>query len=102
MSRNVLERRYEIAALTALGFTKKSLARLLLLEHWWLLALGLISGLAAAIPAVWPTLASAGSELPYLSLSLTLLILTFLPLIWLRLAIKFALAGQLLEPLRNE
>ncbi|MBN2375517.1 MAG: ABC transporter permease [Sedimentisphaerales bacterium] len=100
--RNVLERRYELAALVALGFTKKSLARLLFLEHWWLLALGIISGLAAAIPAVWPTIASAGSELPYLTLILTLLALTFLPLIWLRLAIKFALAGQLLEPLRNE
>ncbi len=100
--RNVLERRGELALLLAVGFRKGALRRLVLSEHGALLVAGLGVGLVAALVAVLPALISPGTEIPYLSLSLTLGAILVSGIFWTYLAARAALRGKLLEALRNE
>jgi len=100
--RNVLERRGELALLRAVGFRGRRLERLLILEHWGLLAMGLASGILSALVAVMPAVRSAGGTLPYLSLGLTLAAVAAAGLAWTWLATAMAMRGPLLEALRNE
>jgi ABC-type lipoprotein release transport system permease subunit len=71
LARGIFERRGELALLLALGFTRRALVRLLLMENGGLLAggllLGALSGALAAAPAwlhnrgqVWSLLAACG------------------------------------------
>ncbi len=100
--RNVLERRGELGLLTAAGFRKPALQRLVLIEHGALLILGLGIGIAAAVIAVLPALSKSGAGLPYASLGVTLGAVLLNGGIWTWLAVKHALKGNPLEALRNE
>jgi len=100
--RNVLERRGELAVLQAVGWPRITLRQLVLLEHGALLALGLLIGLLAAAIAVLPGLVSAGSELPWFTLVLTLALVVANGLLFAWVATRFALRGNLLAALRNE
>jgi ABC-type antimicrobial peptide transport system permease subunit len=100
--RNVMERRSELALLRAVGFRNRSLQWLVLSEHWLLLILGLICGVAAGLVAVLPELRSPGSEIPYISLAVTLFAILFNGALWTWLATRLALRGPLLAALRNE
>jgi ABC-type antimicrobial peptide transport system permease subunit len=100
--RNVLERRGELGLLTAVGFRRRALQRLVLSEHGVLLGLGLGIGIVAAAVAVLPALLSSGTQLPYASLGLTLGAVVLNGMLWTWLAIRFALRGNLLAALRNE
>jgi ABC-type antimicrobial peptide transport system permease subunit len=100
--RNVLERRGELAVLRAVGFPRRSLDRLVLREHWLLLALGLAVGTVAAAVAVLPALRSSGAEVPYVSLAATLAAVFASGLVWTWLAARLAMRGPLLGALRNE
>ncbi|MCZ6506615.1 MAG: ABC transporter permease, partial [Acidobacteria bacterium] len=70
--RNVLERRSELAALRALGFRRRHLRGMVLMENAFLLLIGLAVGAAAGGAAAAPRLVAAGQDLPWLTLSLTL------------------------------
>jgi len=100
--RNVLERRGELGLLTAVGFRRRLLQRLVLSEHGALLALGLALGTAAAAVAVLPAILTPGTQLPYVSLALTLAAVLLNGLLWTWLATSYALRGNLLSALRNE
>jgi len=100
--RNVLERRGELGLLTAVGFRRRLLQRLVLSEHGALLGLGLALGTIAAAVAVLPAILSPGTHLPYASLALTLVAVLFNGLLWTWLATAYALRGNLLSALRNE
>jgi len=100
--RNVLERRGELGLLTAVGFRRRLLQRLVLSEHGVLLGLGLGLGIAAAAVAVLPAILSPGTQLPYGSLALTLAAVLLNGLLWTWLATSYALRGNLLAALRNE
>jgi len=100
--RNVLERRGELALLRAVGFPKRSIQWLILVEHWGLVALGLACGVAAAAVAVLPALRSPGAGVPYLFLIYTLAAVAASGLLWTWLAALVALRGPLLAALRNE
>ncbi|MCS6777778.1 MAG: FtsX-like permease family protein [Chloroherpetonaceae bacterium] len=100
--RNVLERRSELAVLRAIGFRQEGLRRLLFTEHVLLLALGLLSGVVAAVLAVLPALRTPGAEVPVASLSLTLLAVLVSGLLWTLGATAVALRGSLLDALRND
>jgi ABC-type antimicrobial peptide transport system permease subunit len=100
--RNVMERRGELGLLRAVGFRVRAIERLILLEHWLLLAAGLTVGTAAAIIAVLPALRSAGAAVPYGSLAAVLAAVLAGGLLWTYLAARLALRGPLLEALRNE
>ncbi len=100
--RNVLERRGELGLLTAVGFRRRRLQRLVLSEHGALLGLGLALGTAAAAVAVLPAILTPGTQLPYGSLALTLAAVLLNGLLWTWLATSYALRGNLLSALRNE
>lgn len=100
--RNVLERRGELALLVAVGFRHRRLSRLLLSEHGALLGAGLALGSLAAALAVLPSLLTPGTQFPLISLGVTLVAVVGNGLLWVVLAIRVALRGNLLSALRNE
>lgn len=99
--RNVLERRGELALLLAVGFPPRSVRWLVVSEHGALLLLGLAGGVIAAVVAVMPALLSPGAEVPYGSLSLTLMAVLVSGAAWTWAAAGLALRGNLLDALRN-
>ncbi len=100
--RNVLERRGELGLLLAIGFRRRELQRMVLVEHGLLLALGLGLGLITALIAILPAILSPGGEIPWRSLPLTLGGVLVNGLLWTWIATKVALRGKLLAALRNE
>ena len=100
--RNVLERRGELGLLTAVGFRRRLLQRLVLSEHGALLGVGLALGTIAAAVAVLPAILAPGTRLPWGSLALTLIAVLLNGLLWTWLATAYALRGNLLTALRNE
>jgi ABC-type antimicrobial peptide transport system permease subunit len=100
--RNVLERRGELALLLAVGWRRRAVQRLVLVENAALLALGLAVGVAAAAVAVLPALLSPGASLPWATLSPTLAGVLAVGVVSTWLATRWALRGNLLAALRNE
>jgi len=100
--RNVLERRSELAVLLAVGFRKRAVQRLVLLENGALLIAGLVLGVCAAGIAVLPSLVGPETHLPSGSLGLTLLAVMLNGLFWTWAATRFAVRGDLLTALRND
>jgi len=100
--RNIMERRSELALLRAVGFPVRSLYRMILWEHWLLLAMGLAAGLAASVLAVWPVLRSSGGPTPYFLLAALVLAVLVSGMLWTLLATRLALRGPILAALRNE
>ncbi|HIE30600.1 TPA: ABC transporter permease [Candidatus Poribacteria bacterium] len=100
--RNVMERRSELALLRAVGFERRSIRWLVLSEHCLLLLLGLASGAVAGLVAVLPALRSPGADVPYVSLTMTLLAVFSSGALWTWIATMFATRGPLLAALRNE
>jgi len=102
MIRNVLERRGELALLSALGFKRSGLAWLVLVETAVLLACGLSIGAIAALVAMVPHLSSTGADVPWASL---LLILTFVYVVGMLAALIASVEAArtpILEGLRSE
>jgi putative ABC transport system permease protein len=100
--RNVLERRSELALLQAVGFRRSELQRLVLSEHWLLIALGLTTGAVAALLAVLPALLSPGTQPPWAIILPVMALLAAGGGLWTWLATLVALRGELLPALRNE
>jgi putative ABC transport system permease protein len=100
--RNVLERRTELALLRAVGFTRRSLRRMVLFEHGILLAAGLASGAIAAAVAVLPALVTKTADVTLGSVVIVLIGVTVSGLFWTILATLFATRGDLLSALRKE
>ncbi len=100
--RNMLERRGELAMLRAVGFDKVTLKRLVFYEHGGLMFFGLACGVISALVAIGPVLKSPGAEMPYLSLAMTIAAIGVGGMVWIWLATAFALAGKMLDALRNE
>lgn len=94
--RNVLERRGELALLTAVGFQRGQLSRLIFLEHALLLVMGLVLGVGSAAVAVLPSLLAPTVELPLRSLGLTLGGVVALGLLVAWGAVRVSLRGRLL------
>ena len=63
--RNVMERRGELALLTAIGFQRRTLITLLTLENSLLLIAGFVAGLVAAAIAILPHLLDATANIPF-------------------------------------
>jgi hypothetical protein len=100
--RNVLERRGELATMRALGFTRASLAWLVLAENTVLLVVGLAIGAAAALLAVSPHLLAGNAVVPWGSLAATLLFIVVVGTAAAVAAVRRALAAPLLPALKGE
>ena len=100
--RNVLERRGELALLRAVGFERKKLAKLVLLENAVLLVLGLGSGILAALVAVMPHFLTSNAQVPWLSLLGTLGLVFFVGMLAGLAAVRQVLHAPLLNALRED
>jgi putative ABC transport system permease protein len=100
LMRNVFERRGELALLLAVGYRPRGVRWLVLSEHGLLLLAGLVVGLSAAAVAIVPSVRA--SELPYVSLGLTLAAVLASGVFWTWAASMWALRGELLPALRRE
>lgn len=99
--RNLHERRGELGLMLALGFQRRSLVRLALTENGALLASGLVLGVGAAAVAVYPSLRPGGPPIPWLSLGITLGLVTVNGIIWTWGAARWSMGGKLLSALRD-
>lgn len=99
--RNIIERRRELATLRAYGFRRKLLFNMLFLESGFLLAVGMLIGIVAGIVAI---LGSQGHlpPFPWLSLSITLLLIFGFGIIANSIAVVVALRSPLLSTLKSE
>ena len=100
--RNVLERRSELALLQAVGFTRRAIMKLLLIEHTGLLLMGLISGSVAGFVAVLPVIRSSGAGMPLASMAMILTIILAFGLVAIFLTSVMAMSGRLVEALAEE
>ncbi len=100
--RNVRERQGELALLRAVGFSRKSIQKMVLSEHIILLAAGIFCGIAAALLATLPSIMTPGSGIPYFTIILLLILVIINGVGWTYFAARTAARRNLLESLRNE
>ena len=96
-----LERRGEFALMQAVGFRRRRLAQLVLLENAFLLIAGLAVGVIAAIVTLLPHLLAGGAALPWLSIVATLAIILAVGLLVGFAAVRAVLRLPLLSALRG-
>ncbi len=99
--RNIIERRGELATLRAFGFRRQLLSRMLFLESCFLLAVGMVIGIVAGLVAI---LGSQGHlpSFPWVSLTITLLLIFVFGIIANAVAVAIALRSPLLSMLKSE
>jgi ABC-type lipoprotein release transport system permease subunit len=100
--RNLLERQGELAMLRAVGFNRGKLLKMVCLEHGFLLGAGLPAGLICALIAVAPTLRVASGQVPFGLLGILMLAIGASGVLWVVMAARIALRGEVLTALRNE
>jgi ABC-type lipoprotein release transport system permease subunit len=100
--RNVLERRGELATMRAFGFQRKFLATMVVAENAFLLCVGIITGTITAAITATPFLLQDLSNVPWLSLLLTLLLVFFVGMISSLAAVSAILRVPLLPALKAE
>jgi ABC-type antimicrobial peptide transport system permease subunit len=102
VGRNVLERRSQLGVMQAIGFTREMLAKMVLAEHWFLHAFGVLLGFVSALVAVYPQLLKGFDGLPIgLLLGINGSVLLG-GLIFCWVAARFVLRAELLESIRRE
>jgi hypothetical protein len=102
MLRGVWERRREIALLKAIGFSRKAVFRIVMIEHAWLLGLGLVAGFVAALLAVIPRVLDEPGSLPWTTLLSSVAGVVIVALGAGALALRPALRTPWLAALRSE
>ena len=100
--RNVLERRGEMALLSAVGFDRHALVQLVLLENSALLACGMILGSVSALLAVLPRITSVGADIAWGTIACVMVLTVGTGAIGSWIAARWSLGGDLLEGLRSE
>ena len=102
VSRNIGERRSELALLRAVGFSGKSVLSVVLAEHLALLASGILLGTLASLLATLPSITTPGSAVPYLTITAILVIVSLNGAFWTYAAARKELRGDLIPALRKE
>lgn len=99
--RNIIERRGQLATLRAFGFRMKLLLKMLLLESCFILTVGMLIGIAAGLVAI---ISSQGHlpSFPWISLTITLLLIFVFGIISNCVAVSIALRSPLLSTLKSE
>jgi ABC-type lipoprotein release transport system permease subunit len=102
LMRNMVERRAELALLAAVGFRRKTLARMVAYENGILLLGGLGCGVVAAITAVLPQLVSGQAVVPWGRLLATVAGVMALGLPAGMVAFRLVVSSPLMNVLRRE
>ena len=100
--RNALERGGELATLRAFGFRRNTLSLMLLAENGFLLLIGILIGTVSALIAVVPHLTTPGAQVPWLSLTMTLVSVFLVGVVASAIAVYFALRRPLLPALKHD
>jgi len=100
--RNVLERRNELAILLAIGFLKQAVRKMVIIEHLFLILIGMSIGVVSALIAVAPAFAGLSRRLPAGYIVLFLILSLISGYIWTAFASRYALKGNLIDSLRVE
>ncbi len=100
--RNVWERRRELALLQALGFSPRSVRRMVLSENAALVLAGLGCGVLPALLVIAPLLARQPDVIPWGSIAISLGGVLVIGLGVAALAVRAALRGRLVTNLREE
>lgn len=100
--RNVMERRKELALLRAVGYPAQSVRGIVMMENLLLLWMGITAGTASALIAVLPAILSPGSEIPYATIGLIVIVILASGALWTILASALATKKDLIPALRNE
>ena len=99
--RNIIERRGQLATLRAFGFRMQLLFKMLLLESCFILTVGMLIGIAAGIVAIFSSQGHIPS-FPWISLTITLLLIFLFGIISNCIAVSVALRSPLLSTLKSE
>jgi putative ABC transport system permease protein len=103
LARSVIERRSELALMQALGFRKKSLVRLLVLEYGRLLIAGVSAGFVAAVVATLPAFISEHTDISFITITWVVALILANGFAWIvLLAYIMVKPAQLIGALRNE
>ncbi len=100
--RSVLERRGELALMRAVGFRRRRLAEMVVLENGALLVIGLACGVLSALVAIAPQWFSSGAPAPWMALAGTLALVLIVGLGAGLLAAEATLRAPLIPALREE
>ena len=100
--RNIHQRRQEFAIYLALGFKRKFILRLILVEHLFMLLSGLFLGLISALTGILPSLVSPGYTVPGLFISGLILLVFISGLLWIWFPARAAMNKDILLGLRDE
>ncbi len=100
--RSVFERRGELALMRAVGFRRRRLAALVMLENLSLLAGGLVAGVFAAAVAVAPHLVGSAAGLPWMRLTSLLAVVLAAGAVAGLGAARATLAAPLIAALRDD
>jgi putative ABC transport system permease protein len=100
--RNVLERRQELALLRAVGYRKRVLSNVILLENLLLVCWGLVSGSICASLAIIPAMQSRGGVWPLAGFALIVALVLATGLLSSLAAVIAALRSPLLSSLQTE
>ncbi len=100
--RNVIERRAELATMRAFGFRRKTLGWFVLAENAFLLLIGIGAGCFSAAISILPHILAQSPEVPWESLTLTLLIVFIVGMTASIAAVLSALRIPLLPALKSE
>jgi hypothetical protein len=100
--RNLLERQGELAMMRAVGFSKKTILKMVCYEHIYLLIAGLFTGLVCAVVSVTPSIRAAAGQLPFGLIAVLTLLIAVSGVFWVVISTGLSLRGNILTPLRNE
>jgi ABC-type antimicrobial peptide transport system permease subunit len=102
LMRNVMERRRELALLRAVGYRRRHLFAIVLVENAFLLLMGLATGAVCAAIAAAPAVSARGGDVPVASLGVLLLLVAAAGIASSAIATAVALRSQLLDALKSE
>ena len=101
--RSILERKQEIALLRALGYSKRKIRQLVVMEYMILLAIGVGIGFITAIIATLPSIVSPNTEISFINMVYLLLILLLNGWFWTLALTNLALKDSAIyQAIRNE
>ncbi len=103
LSRSMLERRQEIALLKAVGYSRKSIRKLVVKEYMFLLQGGIGTGFLAAVIATLPSILSPNTDTSFFTILVILLALILNGWLWIFTVTSSALKDQTIHTaLRND
>jgi len=102
VSRNIHEARWELAALSAIGFTKSLIIRVLRLEHGLLFLSGCFIGCAAALLALTPLLTNPSAKGSLLTIVVIIAMILVVGWWWIHRALRWSLRQNLTAILKQD